>query len=189
MFQARILEWVAISSSKGSSDPGIKPISLTYSGKTAFLRCAQRTLAYLESQAHCWTKNHCHRDGVPCETRYGSWVCPAARQKWNGRHVKHKASLVLRWSRIFLQCKRPEFSPWIGKIPWRRAWQPTAVFLPRELHRQRSLAGYSPWVHKEWDMTEWLSTRNRIVPHGKKKKRILRKKVAEGKLGMQRVGQ
>ena len=49
--------------------------------------------------------------------------------------------------------------------------------------------GYSPWVHKEWDMTERLSTRNRIVPHGKKKKRILRKKVAEGKLGMQRVGQ
>ena len=38
----------------------------------------------------------------------------------------------------------PEFNPWIGKTPWRRAWQPTPVFLPRESHGQRSLVGYSP---------------------------------------------
>ena len=37
------------------------------------------------------------------------------------------------------------FDPWIGKIPWRRAWQPTLVFLPGESHGQRSLAGYSHW--------------------------------------------
>ena len=37
------------------------------------------------------------------------------------------------------------FDPWVGKIPWRRAWQPTPVFLPEESHGQRSLAGYSPW--------------------------------------------
>ena len=41
-------------------------------------------------------------------------------------------------------------------IPWRRAWQPTPVFLPGEFHGQRSLAGYSPWGHKENDMTERL---------------------------------
>ena len=40
--------------------------------------------------------------------------------------------------------------------PWRRKWQPTPVFLPRESHGQRSLAGYSPWGHKELDMTKWL---------------------------------
>ena len=34
------------------------------------------------------------------------------------------------------------FDPWVGKIPWRRAWQPTAVFLPGESHGQRSWAGY-----------------------------------------------
>ena len=39
--------------------------------------------------------------------------------------------------------------PWVGKIPWRRKWPPTAVFLPGESHGQRSLAGYSPWGHKE----------------------------------------
>ena len=42
--------------------------------------------------------------------------------------------------RIYLQCGRPVFNPWVGKIPWRRAWQPTAVFLPGESHGQRSLA-------------------------------------------------
>ena len=48
--------------------------------------------------------------------------------------------------------------PGLGKSPWRRAWQPTPVFLPGEFHGQRSLAGYSPWGHKELDMTEQLST-------------------------------
>ena len=46
------------------------------------------------------------------------------------------------------------FDPWVGKIPWRRKWQPTPVFLPGESRRQRNLAGYSPWGHKESDMTE-----------------------------------
>ena len=44
--------------------------------------------------------------------------------------------------------------PWVGKIPWRRKWQPLPAFVPRELHGQRSLAGYSPWGHKESDTTE-----------------------------------
>ena len=43
---------------------------------------------------------------------------------------------------------------WVGKIPWRRTWQPTLVLLSGEPHGQRSLAGYSPWGHKESDMTE-----------------------------------
>ena len=42
----------------------------------------------------------------------------------------------------------------VGKIPWRREWQPTPVFLPGEFHGQRSLAGYGLWGHKESDMTE-----------------------------------
>ena len=42
----------------------------------------------------------------------------------------------------------------VGKIPCRRKWQPTPVFLPGEFHGQRSLAGYSPWGHKELDTIE-----------------------------------
>ena len=67
--------------------------------------------------------------------------------------------------------RNPGFDPQIGKIPWRREWQPTPVFLPREFHGQRrewqptpvflprefhgqrSLVGYSPWGHKESDTT------------------------------------
>ena len=41
-------------------------------------------------------------------------------------------------------CRRLRFDPLVGKIPWRRAWQPIPVFLPRDSHRQRSLVGYSP---------------------------------------------
>ena len=52
------------------------------------------------------------------------------------------------------------FDPWVGKIPWRRKWPPTPVFLPGESHGQRSLADYSPWGHKESDTTEQLSTRD-----------------------------
>ena len=46
------------------------------------------------------------------------------------------------------------FDPSVSKIPWRRAWQPTPVFLPGEYHGQRSLMGYSQWDHKESDTTE-----------------------------------
>ena len=63
----------------------------------------------------------------------------------------------LRQKRIYLQCRRPRFNPWVGKIPQKREWLPTPVFLHEESHRQRSLAGYSPWGHKELNTTEQLA--------------------------------
>ena len=53
--------------------------------------------------------------------------------------------------------KRQKFNPWVRKIPWSRKWEPTPVSLPGESHGQRSLVGYSPWGHKELDMTDQLS--------------------------------
>ena len=53
--------------------------------------------------------------------------------------------------------------PGLGKIPWRRAWPPSPVFLPGESHGQRSLAGYSPRGHKESDTTEQLSTAQHLM--------------------------
>ena len=47
------------------------------------------------------------------------------------------------------RCKRYVFDPWVRKIPWRRKWHPTPVFLPGKSHGRRSLAGNSPWAHKE----------------------------------------
>ena len=52
------------------------------------------------------------------------------------------------------RCKRHRLNPWVYKIPWRRAWQPTPVFLSGESHGQRCRAGYSPWGRKELDTTE-----------------------------------
>ena len=57
------------------------------------------------------------------------------------------------------------FHPWIGRIPWRRVWQPTPVFLPGEPHGQRSLMGYSPWGHKESDTTEATKHAHDITLH------------------------
>ena len=58
------------------------------------------------------------------------------------------------------QCRRLQrlaFDPWVGKIPWRREWQPTPVFLPGKSDGQRSLAVYSPWGCKELGTTERLN--------------------------------
>ena len=67
------------------------------------------------------------------------------------------------------QCRRHKrqerlgFSPWVRKIPWRRGWQPTPVFLPGESRGQRRLMGYSLWGHKELDTTECMhASRHKI---------------------------
>ena len=52
------------------------------------------------------------------------------------------------------RCKKPGFDPWVGKIPCSRKWQSTPVLLPGKSHRQRSLATYSLWSHKESDTTK-----------------------------------
>ena len=78
----------------------------------------------------------------------------------------------LRWQRIHLQRRTPGFNPWVRKIPWRMAWQPTPVFQPGEFHGQRSLAGYSPWGCKESDTTEWLSTHKTVWDLWKIAKRV-----------------
>ena len=62
----------------------------------------------------------------------------------------------LRQQSICLQCRRLGFNPWVGKISWRRKWQPTPVFLPGKSHGRRSLVDYSPRYHKESDTTERL---------------------------------
>ena len=62
-------------------------------------------------------------------------------------------------------CRRPGFNPWLGKIPWRRKWQPTPAFLPGEFHRQRSLAGYSPRSCKESDTTEHTHIYTSLSPY------------------------
>ena len=59
------------------------------------------------------------------------------------------------------QCKRRRFDPCVRKIHWNRKWQTTPVFLSGKFHEQRSLASYSSWDCKEWDMTDHTYFMNR----------------------------
>ena len=79
---------------------------------------------------------------------------PTLKGKYD--HFSNCPKSQVSWYRICLPCRRFGFDPWVGKIPWRRKWQPTPVFLPGESHGQRSLVGYSPQGCKESKTTEWL---------------------------------
>ena len=111
----------------------------------------------------------------------GSLVLFSVRRRDMTSHVRtHFRSTMIRLKNIhstlhmipsvlpglfpFLQCRRLEFDPWVRKIPWRRKWQPTLVFLPGKFHGQRSLADYSPWGHESWTwFSNWttMTTRTR----------------------------
>ena len=65
----------------------------------------------------------------------------------------------LRWLRICRQCRRPRFDPWVWKIPRRREGLPTPLFLPGEIHGQRS-----PWSCNELDTTERLTVYKCLLP-------------------------
>ena len=54
------------------------------------------------------------------------------------------------------------FDSWVRKIPWRRKWQPTPVFLPAKTQGQRSMGAYSPWDCKDSDTTEQLNNKNKV---------------------------
>ena len=56
--------------------------------------------------------------------------------------------------------------PWVRRIPWRRKWQPTPVFLAEKSYGQRSVAGYCPWGHKELDKTGHSTAMERLLSLG-----------------------
>ena len=69
----------------------------------------------------------------------------------------------LRWQRICLQCGRPGLDPWVGKIPLRRAWQPTPAFKPGESHGQKNLVGYIQSVGLQRVGHEWAAKHSTAV--------------------------
>ena len=81
------------------------------------------------------------------------------KKSWCARKKSQESAILGGASGKELTCqcrrrKRRGFHPWVGKIPWRRKWQPTPVFLPGESHEWRSLMVYSSWGRKELDTTE-----------------------------------
>ena len=88
-------------------------------------------LSSLDTQVHVF----CHRFLMASSESFAGPI-PLGASRWLGG--KESAC----------QCRRHGFDPWAGKILWRRAWQPTPVFLPEKSHGQRSLVGYRPWGHR-----------------------------------------
>ena len=96
------------------------------------------------------------QEGLACCSPWGHKELDITN--WTGLNwtYPHLASLGAQRGSVCLQCGRPGFDPLVGKIPWKRKWQPTPVFLPEEPHGWRSLVGCSPQVHKQSGVTEWL---------------------------------
>ena len=136
IFQARVLEWGAISFSRGSSRPRDRTRVSWIPGR-CFNLWATRETSFKRRHV---IKFHLYifKMGQPKETGFPRWL-------------SDKESAY--------QCRRRRrlgFDPWVGRIPWKKKWQPTPVLLPAESHGRRSLVGYSPWDHKESDRTEQL---------------------------------
>ena len=110
---------------------------------------------YLNNISFCFSHFHTISDSAHslllsaiCEIHSGWWFIPGGP---SGQESICQST----------RCKRHRFDPWVGKIHWKRKWQPTPIFLPGEFHQQRSLVGYSPWAAKsqtrlrDWGHPGW----------------------------------
>ena len=122
IFQARILECVAIPFSRGFSDPGVKAGS-------SKLQADSLPSKQPGKPKNTGVGHHCLLRNLALENIIGLpwWV--------SGKEFT-------------CQCRRYGLDPWVRKIPWRKKWQHTPIFLPGKSHGQRSLAGYNPSGHK-----------------------------------------
>ena len=139
IFQARVLEWVAISFCRRSSQPRDWTWASCIAGRWFTVWATREaTVIYL-----IWNQK---RAREPC------LIYKSSRQL-NQDQVIFGLSWWLKWQRICLQQWRSGFSRWVWKIPWRWEWLPTLVFLPGELHWQRSLVDYSSLFAKIYQTT------------------------------------
>ena len=136
-------------------DPGTEPMSLMSHALADRFFTTRTTCTH--THTHTRARAHVAGKELACNTGDPSSITGWGRSPRQGIGYPAQyswASLVALMNP--LGCRRPGFNPWVGKIPWRRAWQPTPVFLSEESHGQRSLVGYSPCDCKELDMTDQL---------------------------------
>ena len=103
-----------------------------------------------------WSKKHCNDDPTLHLHQQGycysnptsilrSRTCHSLQLLLIVLMIHHGLPWWLSGKESACQCRRLRFDPWVGKMPWRRGWLPTSVFLPGESHGQRSLVGASSW--------------------------------------------
>ena len=99
------------------------------------------------------------KNWVPLEETSSCPTCsPQEEEGWGMVQQWHVATWVTNWWKPGILhpfcCSSPMFYLGVRKIPWRKKWQPTPVFLPRKSQGQKSLTGYSPWGHRGSDTTD-----------------------------------
>ena len=101
------------------------------------IHCLTWAFFHISSQTVMFSHGNERRDSTKdsCQGHLSSLLLFTYKQE--------RASLVAQKINRLPAMQRPRFDPWVGKILWKRKWQPTPVFLPGESHGQRSLAGYS----------------------------------------------
>ena len=207
IFQARILEWVAISFSRASSQPRDRTQVSCVAGRRFTVWATRESLCVLpppcghiflpgelvylsiipcgwESQSQkIWSRSsrksptgsHNIKEDRGTLNQRNKGVCSHSHRLFveglDNLYLWNLSPLLILWinfvvfwklhfrsSQVMLVVKNLPASAGdirdVGKIPWRRKRQPIPAFLPGKSHGQRSLAGYSPWGHKELDVTE-----------------------------------
>ena len=135
---AGVLEWVAIAFSKSSVQLAFKhcPLWLLSAG----MNCTRSSYS-IENSLNRYVEKYCRALGL----RDYLGICTHVSRGLPRWHSGKEMRLLMQETRVQSR---------IGKIPWRRKWQPTAVFLPGKSQGQRSLVDHSPWGRKESDTTE-----------------------------------
>ena len=128
------------------------PVRMSYDLTCGGLVCIRLSLEMLSSGNFRVTVNPQRSRKVCCVLGSPNLAGKALTCRTN-RMVKNLPAMPETW-----------VQSWVGEMPWRRKWQPTPGFLPGELHGLRSLVGYSPWGHKQSDMTEQLYNNNNKTP-------------------------
>ena len=83
---------------------------------------------------------------LACRVVCASWVLLKTLEQPSGEILRLSGGSMIK---ILLSLQEMRLNSWAGKIPWRTKWRSTPVLLPGESHGQRSLAGHSPWGHRE----------------------------------------
>ena len=149
--QSRLLEWVAISFSRGYSQPRDRTcISWGSCIASRFFMAEFRLpVPFVANMYTAWFPLLSPRSSVLRATE----ILPPGLKVLDITTKKDSCLFIgLPWwlsgKESACQHRIHRFNPWVRKILWRREWQPTPVFLPGDFHGQRNLAGYSLWVAK-----------------------------------------